>query len=169
MEQLQQELERCHTTIKESTDYPVKRHAAEEAAYLTARYLHARYQLEGLYNYRRIERMAEQLPEMVAAQLQTADRYSRAESSWRADIAINSLGLDLYIMHTGADEIAEDSGAIVRQEYRRRHPLLTGLLRRVRVVSSMWSGKHRRSDTAATVRAAERLEALLENSTADEK
>jgi hypothetical protein len=145
----QQELDRCHQVIKESGDFPEKRQAVKEAAVYTARYLGAIYRLEGLYNYRRIETMARKLPEMVRSQLEVADRY-RQGSSWRADIALNSLGLDLYIMHSKAYEIAaESAGRRKEKRCSKRQQLFESLLTRVRKMLSMWRGMHRRQDTGA--------------------
>jgi hypothetical protein len=160
IELLQAALDARHRVIKESKEFQAKREALCEAAVLTGRYLRQRYGLEGLYDYRRIERMAARLPGMVQEQLAVAERHYAGGSTWRADIALNSLGLDLYIMHTTADEIAQDSGSIPPPPGRRKLPAaaLAGLRKLVKT----WSGHHRRSAAQAVDEAARRTAEMLE-------
>jgi hypothetical protein len=162
IERYQKELDRCHRVIKESNDFETKRKAVREAALLTARYLDERYREEGLYNYRKIERMAARLPEMVREQLETAERYY-GQSTMRADIALNSLGLDLFIMHTNADEIATTSNKAGASAGKKPKLLLKRIITRIRIISSMWAGHHRRDDDTATERAVEQLQMLPED------
>jgi hypothetical protein len=168
LESYQQELDRCHQVIKDSTDYAKKRNAVLEAAEWTARYLAATYRIEGLYNYRRIESMAARLPTLVSSQLEIADRHYNVGSGWRADIALNSLGLDLYIMHTKADDIAAVSaGRLPESQTAGNRTLLQKILQpiitRSSVMFSMWGGKHRRSAETDPQQAITAVQALKED------
>jgi len=114
LEEYRKTLDNYHDAIKEKDDYGQKFEALGPTAYYTVLYLSEIYQEEGLYDYRSIETGARQVVKKLEENLQVAERYNEKGQLWRAKIALNSLGLDLFIIQSAAEHILTLSGKYIQ-------------------------------------------------------
>ena len=104
------ELDTHHDRLKENKEYEAKLEALREVAYYTALYVSEVYKEEGLYDYRRIEKLGEKTRKITSEDLKTARRYYEIGQVWRANIGLTSMGLDLFIVQSGIEQILAESG-----------------------------------------------------------
>ncbi len=108
--ELRKEIDAYHDELKEESEYDAKYESLIMIADSTARYLSEVYEEQGLYDYRKIENMARRMLTMTGEDLVVAQRYRDHGQTWRATIALNSVGLDFYIIQTEAEKIMAESG-----------------------------------------------------------
>ncbi|HDQ13297.1 MAG TPA: hypothetical protein ENN41_00580 [Sediminispirochaeta sp.] len=108
--QMRQEILDYHEQIKGTEDYDRKYEALRYIGALTARYVASIYHIDGLYNYRGLEKMADNMLLISGKNLAQADSFRRREQEWRASIALNSIALDFFIFQLKAERILALSG-----------------------------------------------------------
>ena len=113
LEAYRKTLDSYHDAIKENDDYGQKVEALGPVAYYTVLYLAEIYKEKGLYDYRSIETGAQEVVKKLEENLQVAERYNEKGQLWRAKIALNSLGLDLFIIQSAAEHILTLSGKYI--------------------------------------------------------
>ncbi|MCF7915754.1 MAG: hypothetical protein K9L66_11350 [Spirochaetaceae bacterium] len=106
-------LDTYHDVLKEKDDYGQKVEALGPTAYYTVLYLAEIYKEDDLYDYRSIETGAREVVTKLEENLQVANRYNEKGQLWRAKIALNSLGLDLFIIQSAAEHILTLSGKYI--------------------------------------------------------
>lgn len=113
LEEYRKTIDSYHDAIKETDDYGQKLKALGPTAYYTVLYLSEIYKEEDLYDYRSIENGAREVVTKLEENLQVAERYNEKGQLWRAKIALNSLGLDLFIIQSAAEHILTLSGKYI--------------------------------------------------------
>jgi hypothetical protein len=132
--ELRKEIDAYHDALKEQNEYEDKYASLLKIADYTAHYLSDVYEEKGLYDYRKIEKMALRMPRMTGEDMEIARRYRHRGQTWRATIALNSVGLDFYIIQTEAEKIMAESGKYRRElaEHIPRKRLLIELTKRLK-------------------------------------
>lgn len=113
LEEYRKTLDSYHDAVKETDDYGQKLKALGPTAYYTVLYLAEIYNEEDLYDYRNIETGAREVLKKLEENLQVAERYNEKGQLWRAKIALNSLGLDLFIIQSAAEHVLTLSGKYI--------------------------------------------------------
>ncbi|MFO7731029.1 MAG: hypothetical protein R6V86_09710 [Spirochaetia bacterium] len=113
LEEYRKTIDSYHDAVKETDSYGQKLNALGPIAYYTVLYLAEIYKEEGLYDYKSIESGARQVVKKLEENLQVAEGYNEKGQLWRAKIALNSLGLDLFIIQSAAEHILTLSGKYI--------------------------------------------------------
>ncbi|MFO8064709.1 MAG: hypothetical protein ACQETQ_05755 [Spirochaetota bacterium] len=129
-----QELDKHHDRLKENKEYDAKLEALREVAYYTAFYVSEVYKEHGLYDYRRIENLAEKTRKITDEDLETVRRYYEMGQVWRANIGLTSVGLDLFIVQSGVEQVMAESGKYPEElgDSAPGHPLISSLRKTVK-------------------------------------
>jgi hypothetical protein len=124
-------LRQHHERLKEAKEYDAKLAALREIALHTATYLSLAYEEESLRDYRTIEKMARKSLRLVEEDMSVPRRYLEHGQSWRATIALNSIGLDFFIVQSAVERVFAESGKYTGElaDDASGHPLLAGMKR----------------------------------------
>ncbi|MFO7781780.1 MAG: hypothetical protein R6W94_09155 [Spirochaetia bacterium] len=157
--QCKSELERHQERLKEANDYPTKLAALQEVIRTTATYLSMAYEETPLHDYRSLEKMARKALRLAEENLAVPERYYEQGQTWRATIALNSIGLDFFIIQSKIEGVLTEAGKYTEAlaDNAPSHPLLSRVRRRLKPLL----GHHRPRGEFSMPEVTDRIENLV--------